>query len=104
MNIPETTSPPLLISSSCPYDAVMARVLVVDDEPMVREVVTEYLEREGFVVETAQDGAAALEALRTRQPDLLVLNFGRLNRLGFGDSVQQPGCGAHQAIGQALGG
>jgi DNA-binding response OmpR family regulator len=83
MNIPETTSPPLLISSSCPYDAVMARVLVVDDEPMVREVVTEYLEREGFVVETAQDGAAALEALRTRQPDLLVLDVMLPERDGF---------------------
>lgn len=83
VNIPETTRPPLLISRCGPYDAHMDRVLVVDDEPMVREVVTEYLEREGFVVETAQDGVAALEAIRTRQPDLLVLDVMLPEKDGF---------------------
>jgi DNA-binding response OmpR family regulator len=83
MNNPETTYPPLLISDSSSYDAVMDRVLVVDDEPMVREVVTQYLEREGFIVETAQDGEAALEAIRTRQPDLIVLDVMLPQQDGF---------------------
>ena len=52
----------------------MRRVLVVDDEPMVREVVTAYLERDGYHVTTAADGQAALEALETTHPDLVVLD------------------------------
>lgn len=51
-----------------------ARVLVVDDEPMVCEVVTAYLERDGFRVSQAEDGRAALDALRTSRPDLVVLD------------------------------
>jgi DNA-binding response OmpR family regulator len=40
-----------------------ARLLVVDDEPMVREVVTRYLEQDGHTVTVVGDGAAALQAL-----------------------------------------
>ncbi len=50
------------------------RVLVVDDEPTVREVVASYLERDGLSVDVAADGAAALEALK-RRPDLIVLDI-----------------------------
>lgn len=50
------------------------RVLVVDDEPMVCEVVTAYLERDGFDVTQAADGRSALEALRSERPDLVVLD------------------------------
>jgi DNA-binding response OmpR family regulator len=51
-----------------------ARILVVDDEPMVREVVSRYLERDGYRVESAADGAEALEVLSQRAPDLVVLD------------------------------
>lgn len=50
------------------------RILVVDDEPMVREVVVAYLEREGFRVDEASDGAAALQQIDASQPDLVVLD------------------------------
>ncbi len=50
------------------------RVLVVDDEPTVREVVARYLERDGMTVEQASDGAQALDALK-RHPDLVVLDI-----------------------------
>lgn len=50
------------------------QILVVDDEPMVREVVTAYLERDGFGVHTEADGAKALEYLATESPDLVVLD------------------------------
>lgn len=83
VNIPETTVPSLLIPVAGPYDAGMDRVLVVDDEPMVREVVTQYLEREGFAVETALDGDGALEAIRAWKPDLLVLDVMLPHRDGF---------------------
>jgi DNA-binding response OmpR family regulator len=51
------------------------RVLVVDDEPMVREVVTRYLERDGYVVDAVGDGAAALELAGRTAFDLVVLDL-----------------------------
>ncbi|MBA3852024.1 MAG: response regulator transcription factor [Chloroflexi bacterium] len=53
---------------------VPRRVLVVDDEPTVREVVARYLERDGMTVEQASDGIQALDALK-RHPDLVVLDI-----------------------------
>jgi len=49
-------------------------ILVVDDEPMVREVVVAYLEREGFRVAEAADGAAALKLIHEASPDLVILD------------------------------
>ena len=52
-----------------------ARVLVVDDEPMVREVLARYLEQAGFAVSTAEDGEKALTAFGAEQPDLVLLDL-----------------------------
>jgi two-component system response regulator ResD len=52
-----------------------ARVLVVDDEPIVLEVLSRYLTRDGFGVDTASDGEAALEAFEGAHPDLLLLDL-----------------------------
>jgi two-component system, OmpR family, response regulator ResD len=52
-----------------------ARVLVVDDEPIVRDVLARYLEREGFAVDAAEDGPAALEAVAQSRPDLVLLDL-----------------------------
>ena len=51
------------------------RIFVVDDEPQVREVLKLYLSREGFRVETATDGAAALAAFDVHPPDLVLLDL-----------------------------
>ncbi len=51
------------------------RVMVVDDEPTIREVMTTYLERDGFRVETASTGTQAVEMLRRGLPDLLILDL-----------------------------
>jgi two-component system response regulator ResD len=51
------------------------RILVVDDEPTVREVVQHYLEREGYRVQAAEDGPAALAAFTANVPDLIVLDL-----------------------------
>jgi two-component system phosphate regulon response regulator PhoB len=51
------------------------RVLVVDDEPEVRSMVTWQLEAEGFVVVEAADGEEALRRAKTDRPDLLVLDL-----------------------------
>jgi DNA-binding response OmpR family regulator len=53
---------------------ITAKVLVVDDEPMVREVVVAYLLREGFEVVEAADGPSALERINDSRPDLVVLD------------------------------
>ena len=52
-----------------------ARILVVDDEPPIVELVRGYLEREGFIIDSASDGPAALERARTTEPDVVVLDL-----------------------------
>jgi DNA-binding response OmpR family regulator len=48
---------------------------VVDDEPMVRDVLARYLEKEGFAVQTAEDGEQALAAFDESPPDLVLLDL-----------------------------
>jgi two-component system response regulator MprA len=50
------------------------RILVVDDEPAVREAVDRALRLQGYETELAADGAEALDALAERAPDALVLD------------------------------
>jgi DNA-binding response OmpR family regulator len=52
----------------------MQTVLVVDDEPIVRDVVVRYLERDGFKTLTASDGDAAKSLIEQREPSLVVLD------------------------------
>jgi DNA-binding response OmpR family regulator len=52
----------------------MTRVLVVDDDPTVREVVVSYLKAEGYEVREAADGEAAMSSIDTVRPDLVVLD------------------------------
>ncbi|WP_405142709.1 response regulator transcription factor [Sphaerisporangium sp. NBC_01403] len=51
------------------------RILVVDDDPTVAEVVVKYLERDGHLVESVGDGAEALRRALANPPDLLVLDL-----------------------------
>ncbi len=51
-----------------------ARILVVDDEVPILELVRGYLERDGFEVDTAADGPAGLAAVHARNPDVVVLD------------------------------
>jgi len=53
----------------------MTKVLVVDDEPTVREVVSGYLRRDGHEVAEAGDGVRALELVDADPPDLIVLDM-----------------------------
>ncbi|WP_404388624.1 response regulator transcription factor [Humibacillus xanthopallidus] len=53
----------------------MATVLVVDDDPIVREVLSSYLLRAGLEVAEAGDGEAALRAFEAGHPDLVVLDL-----------------------------
>jgi len=51
-------------------------VLVVDDEPRIAEIARDYLERAGYRVDVAGNGADALAFARARRPDLIVLDLG----------------------------
>jgi DNA-binding response OmpR family regulator len=51
------------------------RVLVIDDDPNVAEVVAAYLEREGCIVQVCSDGEQGLEAALADPPDLIVLDL-----------------------------
>jgi len=52
----------------------MTTVLVVDDEPLVRDVVTRYLEHDGHRVVTAADGDSARELIESEEPNLVLLD------------------------------
>jgi DNA-binding response OmpR family regulator len=52
----------------------MTTVLVVDDEPIVRDVVVRYLRRDGFTTLEAGDGDSARRLIETGEPELVVLD------------------------------
>ncbi|MFA5913335.1 MAG: response regulator [Burkholderiales bacterium] len=51
------------------------RILIVDDEPHVMRVLTLCLRREGYEVDSASDGAAALTRIRSQPPDFLITDI-----------------------------
>lgn len=53
----------------------MPRILVVEDEPSITEVLKYNLERQGYDVATAADGQTALQRARSRAPDLIILDL-----------------------------
>jgi DNA-binding response OmpR family regulator len=60
------------------------RVLVVDDEPAIRALVTKIVERQGFAVESARDGADAIEKLEQQNYGVIVLDLMMPNVDGYG--------------------
>ncbi|XEC92651.1 response regulator [Paenibacillus tarimensis] len=50
-------------------------ILVVDDEPEITELIGLYLNREGYHIHTADNGAEALDLARTLRPDLIILDI-----------------------------
>lgn len=53
---------------------VNARILLVDDETPILDLVRGYLEREGYAVSALEDGLAAVEHVRRERPDVVVLD------------------------------
>ena len=54
----------------------MPRILVADDEPNIREIITFALERAGFATATARNGGEALQQFRRGPLDLIILDIG----------------------------
>ena len=68
-----------------------ARILVVDDERVIREILAEFLALEGFNVHTVEDGEKALTELRLRPYDLLItdLKMPKLSGLQLLEKIEQ---------------
>ena len=60
------------------------RVLVVDDDPNIADLLRQFLPEEEFVLETARDGIEALEAVKNHKPDILLLDLIMPRLDGFG--------------------
>jgi cyclic di-GMP phosphodiesterase len=60
-----------------------ARVLVVDDDPGVAEILSRLLKKAGYAAEIAADGQAALDAVARRPPDLVLLDLVMPGMTGF---------------------
>src|SRR3954462_2007857 len=54
----------------------MPRILIADDEPNIREVISFALERAGFTTATARNGSEALQQFRRGSLDLIILDIG----------------------------
>lgn len=58
-------------------------VLLIEDEPNIIEAIRFILSRDGWRVDTHSDGLTALDAVRARRPDLVVLDVMLPNRSGY---------------------
>jgi two-component system, OmpR family, alkaline phosphatase synthesis response regulator PhoP len=56
-------------------DAMAARILIVEDDPDIAELITRYLHKAGFVTERVGSGREALKQIMARPPDLVVLDL-----------------------------
>ncbi|MCF8129955.1 MAG: response regulator, partial [Deltaproteobacteria bacterium] len=59
------------------------RVLIVDDDQKLRDLLTEYLEEFGFQVSTLSDGRGILPAIKTGNPDIIILDIMMPYKDGF---------------------
>jgi DNA-binding response OmpR family regulator len=77
----EEPSPP---RRSGPHGRQAAKVLLVDDEDSLRKVMKDLLERDGYVVSEARDGAQALNQIDRVGPDIIVLDLNLPGLDGYG--------------------
>ena len=61
-----------------------AKILVVDDDPDIRDAVALILESQGYNVVTACDGVEGLETIKAENPDLMILDLLMPRKDGFG--------------------
>ena len=76
------------------------RVLVVDDEPMIRQLAADCLAEAGYQVDTAANGSDALRVMNRHAPDLIVLDLmmPQLDATGFVERMRRQPRFAHVAL------
>lgn len=57
------------------YFVAMNKILIVEDDVSIREGIKDFLQSEGFLVDSSEDGAQALEFVKKHTPDLVVLDL-----------------------------
>ena len=62
----------------------MARILIIDDEPQIRSMLTLMLEREGYEVVEAPDGVEGIKVYRQNPADLIITDLIMPNKDGIG--------------------
>ncbi|MGE3856104.1 MAG: response regulator [Dehalococcoidia bacterium] len=77
-----------------------ARVLVVDDEPGIRNLVVDILGDEGYETRAAEDGVCAIEVLRGWTPDLILLDLSmpRMDGWQFLEARRELGIAPHARV------
>lgn len=75
----------------------MARILIAEDDPDIRQLVTHTLADEGHEIATAKDGTTALEMLIANPPDLLVLDLMMPGVDGYGVLKEMDECGLRES-------
>jgi response regulator RpfG family c-di-GMP phosphodiesterase len=73
------------------------RVLIVDDEKFIRDILADFLGMEGYVVRTAEDGAAALSELHNAHYDLVISDL-KMPRMGGIELLDAIGTAAPNAL------
>ena len=88
-DLPSASSPPLAAATTSPAPPTPARILVVDDEPAIREFLARILRRIGHEPVLAADGAAALAIVRDDPPDAILCDhrMGAMSGAAFNDAV-----------------
>lgn len=62
---------------------IKPKILIVDDEAVIREIYGDFLEQNGFEVTTALNVETALESIKAKKPDLILLDIVMPFRNGF---------------------
>src|SRR5579871_5652911 len=73
------------------------RVLIVDDEKFIRDILADFLGMEGYIVRTAEDGAAALHELGNAHYDLIISDL-KMPRMGGIELLEAIGTAAPHAL------
>src|SRR5262249_44145707 len=79
---PETPNPDYVLTADA------ARILVVDDEKVIREILADFLSMEGYVVHAVEDGGQALEELKKRSYNLVISDL-KMPNMGGLDLIQK---------------
>ena len=74
-----------------------SRVLIVDDEKFIRDILADFLGMEGYIVRTAEDGTAALSELRSAHYDLVISDL-KMPRMGGIELLDAIGTAAPSAL------